>query len=570
MRSHLRFVDVWGNLSFIDEKIIREIDEANQKAYVARTSQPREVLVQATGILERSRAIGYRKGEGHALRTIASVTVKTTPQAALPLVNEAIEILEEVGDQWAVGSAKMTLFCYYHHVGFYLQGFNVLQDAYEQAERVGNTFVACMSLYNMGVSCEERADFDAATEYFEKCREMSHGEENAWSYWSSVAAVSRLKSFNNPSDEVIQDLIIAQEECERLGYMTPVLDILTSLAMCYGKRNRLPEATLVARQAKQKAFQLRNEPAYATMLLEWGEICARHQLWPRALRTFKRTLEYAKQTEYLMIEGKANEKLAYVYQQMGDFQRGMEHLYEHIRIKEQLQSKLLESRMQDMQSHHKIEMAQQEAERATLRSNELTAINEELHIALEQQAHLQRELMRLASTDDLTGALNRRQVINDGILEMERYRHMSAPFSVTLIDIDHFKSINDTFGHAAGDEILRRLSNCCITMIRKFDVFGRLGGEEFCIIHHDTDTAGAAKAVERLMSAISQIDVADVLGDRKLTVSMGISEVHTVHNTFYDVLHDADMALYDAKHAGRNNFKIRNSRQIDIARPEAA
>ncbi|MCE2765565.1 MAG: GGDEF domain-containing protein, partial [Fimbriimonadaceae bacterium] len=165
------------------------------------------------------------------------------------------------------------------------------------------------------------------------------------------------------------------------------------------------------------------------------------------------------------------------------------------------------------------------AQLAKRQNDELAAMNEELHISLQRQEVLQRELMRLASTDELTGSLNRRQVINDGILEMERYRHTSAPFCVTVIDIDHFKSINDTFGHSVGDEVLRRLAKACQSKLRRFDVFGRLGGEEFCIIHHDTGIHGAKSAVERLLETIASLSLEDILDGGGITASMGICEV---------------------------------------------
>ena len=133
------------------------------------------------------------------------------------------------------------------------------------------------------------------------------------------------------------------------------------------------------------------------------------------------------------------------------------------------------------------------------------------------------------------------------------------------MDVDFFKRINDGFGHAAGDEILRRLTKCCQSHLRKFDVFGRLGGEEFCIIHHDSDIHGAVVAAQRLMDSIAQIKTDDVIGDLVLTVSMGLSEVRRGNDSFYDVLHDADMALYEAKNAGRNRFKVCQSRHLEAA-----
>jgi diguanylate cyclase (GGDEF)-like protein len=101
--------------------------------------------------------------------------------------------------------------------------------------------------------------------------------------------------------------------------------------------------------------------------------------------------------------------------------------------------------------------------------------------------------------------------------------------------------------------------------LRKFDVFGRLGGEEFCIIHHDTEVAGATMAAERLMKAIRTMFMADILPDREFTVSIGIAEVRQEDDSFYDVLHSADLALYEAKRNGRDTYRVSQSRVREAA-----
>jgi diguanylate cyclase (GGDEF)-like protein len=550
-------------LNTADAKLIRQIDEDNNRIYMMRTSAPAQAIAEATKLLELSRSIQYRKGEGHALRTIAATTVKSNPQEAFPLANQAIEILTEVGDISAVAGAKMTVFCYFHHLGWFEQSFEILKEALEQAKSCGNRYICALSLYNMGVSCEERKDYDQASDYYSEAMKFGDEEKSKGHYWAAFGARARLRALTETSDEVVSDLEQAADEVARSGSHAFACDIHASLATLFAKRNLYSRSVFEIRRGRRLAFTHSIHPAYAALLFDHAEILLSKERILPAKRTFKRALEFSRQIGYSMMEVRALERLAFVYQQLGDYQLSAQHLYEYVELKEKLQSEHIETRMQDMQAHHKLELVRNEVERANQRSNELAAINEELHVALEQQAHLQRELMRLASTDELTGILNRRQVLNDGILEMERYRHMGATFTVTLIDIDHFKSINDTFGHASGDEILRRLSKCCTKMIRKFDVFGRLGGEEFCIIHHDTDVQGAIHAVERLAESIAEIEVSDLLGERKLTVSMGISEVHYTHNSFYDVLHDADMSLYEAKHAGRNTYRVRQSRALE-------
>ena len=257
--------------------------------------------------------------------------------------------------------------------------------------------------------------------------------------------------------------------------------------------------------------------------------------------------------------------LALAEQKAGLYELSTQHLVQHIDLKRHIQSSDAEYRLSEVLHEALTKHLMGQVVSAVSKSDQLSEMNNKLQTSLDQQALLQRELMRIASTDELTGAVNRRQIVNDGILEMERYRHTGSPFSVTIIDIDHFKSINDSFGHSTGDEVLRRLTKCCQSLLRRFDVFGRLGGEEFCIIHHDTNMQGAQMAAQRIMRAVEMMFMADILPDREFSISMGVAEVHDCDNSFYDVLHMADAALYEAKRSGRNTFRIASSRTLEAA-----
>jgi diguanylate cyclase (GGDEF)-like protein len=384
-------------------------------------------------------------------------------------------------------------------------------------------------------------------------------------YWQARNANAKLNAFRDPSAKWIEELTITRTALLSIDNISAACDSHASLALIYSNRGLYRESLLEIRRARLLAVKHNQAPMISSVLLDLGEIYTKFGKYQSAFRTFRRSYHFAKDTGYAMSECRSLERMAFVEQELGLYKKSLGHLFEHIKLKEKLIGEQSENRMRDLQAFHRIEMVQAEASLARRKNDELATINNELEHALEQQSRLQKELMRMASTDDLTGAVNRRQLINDGTLEMERFRHVGAPFVVTILDVDFFKRINDGFGHAAGDEILRRLTKCCKEHLRKMDVFGRLGGEEFCIIHHDSDIEGAIQAAKRLMVSISEIETKDVIGDTELTVSMGISQVQTTNDSFYDVLHDADMALYQAKNAGRNTYRVCQSRYLDAA-----
>ncbi|WP_156927224.1 GGDEF domain-containing protein [Azospirillum halopraeferens] len=166
---------------------------------------------------------------------------------------------------------------------------------------------------------------------------------------------------------------------------------------------------------------------------------------------------------------------------------------------------------------------------------------------------LQEELRRLAVTDPLTGLHNRRHLMEIGAAEADRARRYGQPLSLLIIDLDHFKTINDRYGHAFGDRALRTVAEACRALVRGVDVVARLGGEEFVVVLPQTDAAGAADLAERLRRAIE--GVALPVGDGgavRLTASIGVAALAGVAGGFEDLLLAADRALYRAKGEGRN------------------
>lgn len=165
---------------------------------------------------------------------------------------------------------------------------------------------------------------------------------------------------------------------------------------------------------------------------------------------------------------------------------------------------------------------------------------------------LEEEFRRLAATDYLTGARNRRAFFEQAETEWRRARRHRRSLSVLMLDVDRFKRINDTHGHAVGDDVLRLLVSGCRRILRAEDILGRYGGEEFVALLPEVDIDGALAIAERLR--VQAASTAVPAGERKIhfSVSIGVTEAQLTRETLDDALRRADDALYDAKNSGRD------------------
>ncbi|WP_269585486.1 diguanylate cyclase [Roseibium sp. Sym1] len=160
-------------------------------------------------------------------------------------------------------------------------------------------------------------------------------------------------------------------------------------------------------------------------------------------------------------------------------------------------------------------------------------------------------LERVASIDDLTQILNRRAFLERANTEIQRFRRTKQPFTAVMMDIDKFKQINDLHGHAAGDEILKLFANVVGGALRAVDVFGRVGGEEFCMILHNTSMEDAMLVCERLRVRIMEECQLDRV-EQTVTCSLGLAAAAREDVEFSTLMQKADTALYEAKSTGRN------------------
>jgi diguanylate cyclase (GGDEF)-like protein len=176
------------------------------------------------------------------------------------------------------------------------------------------------------------------------------------------------------------------------------------------------------------------------------------------------------------------------------------------------------------------------------------------------------ELRQHASTDALTGVLSRRAFIDQGNKAFALAQRQRFDFSCIVFDVDHFKLVNDNFGHAAGDKVLAGVARQCSATLRDVDIFGRVGGEEFAVLLY-AGRSGALESAERLRGTIEAMRLTHGTDEMQVTASFGVAAFDPATSSLQELIERADAAMYRSKHAGRNRTTAWNPPVGDQARP---
>lgn len=252
-------------------------------------------------------------------------------------------------------------------------------------------------------------------------------------------------------------------------------------------------------------------------------------------------------------EGKIGEKMAL---RTGD---ELDHL---IRAFNTMTQHLEDSRERNRWAQSALMKGQEELEkRVEERTRELLEANDQLREEITRRQKVEEALARAARSDPLTGLMNRRAMMYWFQYQLIHYQRNRIPFAVLLGDIDHFKSVNDTYGHAVGDQVLKDMALVLKESLRSQDLVARWGGEEFLILLPDTDGPGGAVAAEKIRGQVEKATFYDDSREFHLTMSFGVA-VYRPEQSADDCIKAADAALYRAKNAGRN--------RVELAKPSEA
>jgi diguanylate cyclase (GGDEF)-like protein len=164
-----------------------------------------------------------------------------------------------------------------------------------------------------------------------------------------------------------------------------------------------------------------------------------------------------------------------------------------------------------------------------------------------------------ATTDSLTSLHNRQQILELAEREFQRALRLGHPLAALMVDIDNFKQVNDTYGHAAGDQVLRAVAACAQSNLREIDLLGRYGGDEFVVLLLETELGAARRVAERIRAGVADMPVDIDQGPLKVTISVGVVLFTDACPNVSALLNDADVALYSAKKAGKNQIAVKDA-----------
>ena len=460
------------------------------------------------------RAAGDRQGESDALNFIGNVHYHVGEFAlALEAYRESERIKEELSDRLGLSQVVNNIGNIHGQLGDYAQALTWHARALELKRACGDEQGAAVSLVNLGSSHEALGELERAAGYY---REALAQARRVGEKFVEADALRDLGDVHRKKGETERALALYAESLE------------------------------VGRAAGLPFFQ-------AETLLGTGRALLAAGRAGEALERLGEALGIARGIHSLRLAYETHREMSGALERLGDLRGALEHFRAFHEVEDEVFSAESEKRIQAILVQAEIERSHREAGLLRQANEELTQANQALREAEERLRRQAEELDRLAHEDALTGLFNRRHVDARLALEWERARRFGRELAVALVDLDHFKQVNDRFSHAVGDEVLRVVARLLREGTRAVDVAGRYGGEEFVLLLVETPPQEALRICERLRAAVEHHDWDGIAPGLAVTMSLGLCGDLSLDSP-ERMLAAADARLYQAKRAGRNRI----------------
>ncbi len=327
---------------------------------------------------------------------------------------------------------------------------------------------------------------------------------------------------------------------------------LISLGKAYLKIDNAPEAMRQFQTALDIAEAGNYLPGASLAHYHIGLLLTDWQQYKQSQEHLEAALHLAEENDSEHMVFQCHLALANMYKQSGNYKLALMHHEQFHAIKEEVFDTESRNQIHSIEVIHQLEAARKDAEIYRLRNVELTE-------EIERRKKAEEGLKRAAILDPLTSLYNRRYFIAQAKKELTRSIRYPHPVALLMLDIDHFKDVNDQYGHLVGDEVLIEIANRIRRSLRKVDIPGRYGGEEFVVLLPETDLDEARQAAERLRLSITTKPTNTSRLTVLVTVSIGVASMFTGESlTMNELIERADLALYHAKQNGRNRVEAYN------------
>jgi len=519
--------------------------EAHDKASLARALRLLVTLNGREGLAEQAIAAG---------------------QAVLPS-------LRETGDDAARADVLCSMAMAFLDLGLNQEALDHISESVEAARICGDTRLLCLAYNRVGLTKGHLGRFEEGerflTESLAMARELQSEEEiyraltnlgvvasdafDAYeSRGDSVAALAAIERARRHGEEA---LIVAR----RSGNAYREALTLSNLGRYLGVSGQEKAAFTLLDHARTLALQNGHRSLTQACDGNRAELLVRQKRYDEAIAILNEALAGAQELYANAMVQDMHLQLYLAHKARGDLAEAlMHHEAYHALTKGQLeqrndaQSRLMMNRLELDQALFGAERSRMQAELQRVRAEQMSAEAERL----QAQA---RELGRYVLADPLTGLGNRRQVERELPRLMSHSARTGEPLAVAMLDLDHFKQINDRFGHAVGDAVVMAFADLFRARVRGGDLIARMGGEEFLIVFAHASPEWARDACERLRMAVQEHGWDQIAAGLRVTISIGLC-VASPQADAAQLLERADLALYDAKHQGRNRVGMTDTR----------
>ncbi|GAB7127376.1 hypothetical protein JCM19000A_18830 [Silvimonas sp. JCM 19000] len=515
-----------------------EVDTLNQSARAMYRAMSADALPLAEEACRKAVAIDYRYGFVEGLLNHArALTLLGGYQEAIALMRHSLFLGEEYGFRLHIADCQQEIARAYYTLADYDTALMYWASCLDVAVVTDDYESYVRAQIGIGQVHYVHDEFNAAYMHHQKAREHLErvNDENlkAAILINTGLDLCQLGRY----DDALSELQAGLSHARSMGNREYEAEAAGALGVVLLEIERLEEAESALLAAIELNRKLGNLWGESSNLLALGKLKIKHNESGVAVAHLKDALLQAQTISAPQLSFQIEEALSMAYESLGGYREALEHYKKFALMRVEILKQASPHKLQAIEMRLQIEKAR--IENADLRKAQAT------------QRQALRRAERMASQDNLTAVHNRRGLEVTGMHLFKRAREQSQPLSALMIDVDHFKRVNDDYGHPVGDKVLRQIAALLKSGCRQDDIVARYGGEEFTIVLPGRDAAGASEVGERLRRLVEGYRWARVQDGMAITVSVGVAAVEP-HMDFQALLERADRMLYRAKTEGRN------------------
>ncbi len=539
-----------------DAEIFVEIDKLNRSAWELIQD---EALNQARPILERvkdlldqvqDRGLLYDHARVSYLVNMGGIEQYIGPKS-LQYFIEAYSIVETISFPTGLLDTLTGLSWGYYFLGDYVKAKSYVERAIQLAESLDDAARLWRVRNAAGAILSDTNEVERALEYLklniDQLSEERINHDGCIAYNNMAMVLLTCERYEEAEEAALQALDMVAKWNQPLTAVC----VLDTLGLVYKGKKQYDLSLLYYREAINIQTPLRYRNINFEPYLNLGEVLLLTGELQEAEEMLKIALTLAEEKQGSRLEYVCYEKLADIAEKKGNYKQALEYYQRFHKEKERMFNQQKINQIADLISTHKLENALKDA-----RILELQNISLLREIETQKQRHV--ELEYLATTDPLTGMMNRRHFGTLANFQFEEARRSGQPMSVVMFDIDHFKTVNDQFGHRVGDDVLVKVAKAINLSIRAGDLACRYGGEEFLLLIPDHDLESTLIIADRVRMAIEALSMS--VGDEaiNITISAGVATLHSEDEDLDGLIERADQRLLKAKTLGRNTVLPKN------------